>query len=561
MLAILVGATLVWIDRRRKEMLREEVYSIVSSIQEVQIPRESDGFRSLRPRYGFELPERERERLRSQLPDSVDALFDILTDKLKEPTQDDWEVIAPAQFVLMEFLEEIPKERIDSLYRAIGTVTVNARPQYPQGFDSYIGTAYAFEGGLGSTVETVSRRTLDGHPYGETFHYEGATAGTGGINIKDLAIGSHTVRATTDYTVSHEGVVVATGILDSGRVPFEIVSAETPDPLAAPQDPKRDQRVRAALEITEIRIAKSVDVQFYGRYLWPNSGSTAPDGKEAAAIRLPVWELTAPLPVDLLFDVEFHVEDTGEIYEADPLVQLKGRKRRGFFSLRDTHSFWTDRVGSVPLRIVLKPSRARALSNLGVTQYYNGPVITSQVMNAEIFRYNESDASPGLLRARHLFSELMGTEKRTGWRSVKERMLARGIDQRMYYALNSMTSLNPYRRESGIWGRYSSPEGDVTPALPILIELLGDTEYPSAGKAGAALANIGEVAIVPLVNALKHEDAGVRRGAAYALGSMANERTRDTMAPLVVDPLKTLLNDEDTTIREAVLRALQRFPD
>ena len=155
-----------------------------------------------------------------------------------------------------------------------------------------------------------------------------------------------------------------------------------PDQLAALPDPALDQQVRDTLRIVEVREPRN-DAEML-------SGWRGPNGTRGA-MRMPVWELTEPLPVDLCLEVEIHLQDTDEIYSGLPIVVLKNTTRFGYCSPRDTGAFLGDREGVVPLRIVLKPSRGQALSNLKVTEYYNGPPITSEVLQARIDRFDDTE--------------------------------------------------------------------------------------------------------------------------------------------------------------------------
>ena len=565
LLAIFVGVTLVWVDRQRDEMLREEVRSILADLREG--PRDGE----------VDLPEPVRRRLVHLLPDSADVLFAIVATE-EENHETDFLVIRMAGYVLLKLWDDLPQEQIDSFFKTNGRASVRARPQYPEGITAYVGTGYYFVGGtlwhrdVGLTIQTVTRHTLDGQarvdgqPYREPFLYEGPRAGTGAIFTEDLALGVHTAQVATEYIITYQGRHVTKGTINSGPVTFEFVPASTPDHLAAPQDPKLDSQVRDALQLAEIREPKSKWAGLYDRSRNPQTSWRARGSRSEVALRLPVWDLNVPLPVDLAFEVEFHLLDAGEIHRGDSIVAVKDNKNLGYFSLRETRPFIEGREGEVPLRVVLKPSRGLALSNLNVTEYYNGPEITSEVLSIQIHRFNESEASPAVLSVRKIFKEFTGLDEPTMRVDAKKKVLARtGIDEQMFYKIEGMASLNPYRRENAVWGRLNIPAGDVTPALPFLIELLGDPAWvmPNgiAGKAAETLTYIGEPAIPPLVSALKHQNPDVRRRAASTLGTMSNKETREKMAPVVIDPLTEALNDEDAQVREAASLALQRFPE
>jgi hypothetical protein len=105
----------------------------------------------------------------------------------------------------------------------------------------------------------------------------------------------------------------------------------------------------------------------------------------SGSLHLPLWELKEELPVDLCFDVELRMEETGEVFEANPLVVIKGTKTSGYFFPESSRDFGGGKTGLIPVRIVLKPSRATALTDIRVTQYYQG-TITSEPLRAKVMR-------------------------------------------------------------------------------------------------------------------------------------------------------------------------------
>jgi hypothetical protein len=172
-----------------------------------------------------------------------------------------------------------------------------------------------------------------------------------------------------------------------------MVAADTPNNLVAPQDPEVDRLLRDALQFSEIRRGGGEQIRLDADGdLWGESDPWEPqitwrsgDGR-SASLHMPLWKLTRELPVDLCFAVEIHVGQTGEVYEGYPLVVLAGRQTQGYFSPRESVSnFAQGQEGLVPLKIVLKPSRAVALTNTEVTQYFPG-TITSQVLRAKVVR-------------------------------------------------------------------------------------------------------------------------------------------------------------------------------
>lgn len=72
-----------------------------------------------------------------------------------------------------------------------------------------------------------------------------------------------------------------------------------------------------------------------------------------------------------------------------------------------------------------------------------------------------------------------------------------------------------------------------------LIEALGDEDKKKHDPAADALIDLGEAALEPLVQALKHENAHVRYHAATILGRIGNQRA--------IEPLNEVLDNEEET--------------
>jgi hypothetical protein len=106
------------------------------------------------------------------------------------------------------------------------------------------------------------------------------------------------------------------------------------------------------------------------------------DGR-SGSLHMPLWELSEELPVDLCFEVQLRMEETGEVFAASPLVVIKGNKSSGYIMPDRSREFGGGKTGLIPVRIVLKPSRATALSDTRVTSYYAG-TITSEPLRAKV---------------------------------------------------------------------------------------------------------------------------------------------------------------------------------
>lgn len=271
------------------------------------------------------------------------------------------------------------------------------RGQYPQGVDASIQTGYRFRyvlrqgpGDGAPEMPTVTTRYVDGKVYGKPFAYRGLGAATGAIRTKDLALGTHSLFLVTEYKLVRNGHTYP-GRAISQRYHLEIVPAETPDHLLAPDDPTIDQLVRQSLRFAETRSelsdqpagALSFPLEPREDPREPNLHFTSRTGR-SGSLHMPVWKLTRELPVDLCFEVEIRVEGTGEVFHGAPLVVIKGQKRRGWmFPRLPAANFAEGKQGLVPIRFVLTPSRALALTHTDVTRYYPG-TITSKTLRAKV---------------------------------------------------------------------------------------------------------------------------------------------------------------------------------
>lgn len=85
-------------------------------------------------------------------------------------------------------------------------------------------------------------------------------------------------------------------------------------------------------------------------------------------------------------------------------------------------------------------------------------------------------------------------------------------------------------------------------AIPLLIKKLASSDQYQATAALHALIRIGKPAVLPLIEATKHEKPAVRRFATYALGKIGNGDAFDAVA--------LLARDEDATVRRQAAVAL-----
>ncbi len=332
-----------------------------------------------------------RKLIVDHLPESGDVLLSLI-----EAREDQIERFAVNAFV--DNWDKMSNEQVARCLKASLIPSFQRRPKYPRGVGAMIGMGYQFRHGWGSRPAsdklkfvTSTTHFLDDKQYGDSFRYPYASCGcrTGWIQTKNLSLGVHTMWLTVEYTAG-EGAQQVTGTMCSDMLTFEMLPENTPDDLIAPDDPQIDQQVRRALRIAETE-----------EYLHPQPAFLTGDFQElpdpwrpqitwkendgtANGLHVPVMELNESLPVDLCFAVTLRVEASGEEYEGDPLVVIKGTKQmRNYFAPRDTTDFCKGRAGFVPVRIILKPSQANALTDPKVTRYFPGEIV-SEVVSARI---------------------------------------------------------------------------------------------------------------------------------------------------------------------------------
>jgi hypothetical protein len=89
-------------------------------------------------------------------------------------------------------------------------------------------------------------------------------------------------------------------------------------------------------------------------------------------LHCPYWGITPGLPVDMIFDVTIQDLTTGKLFMGDSIEVPNGAKVFGVFEPYLPAQFADGRTGTIPIKVILKPSRRRALSRNWVTQYYPG---------------------------------------------------------------------------------------------------------------------------------------------------------------------------------------------
>jgi BlaR1 peptidase M56 len=318
-------------------------------------------------------------------PDSVDFLISRIGDGTGM-VQD------PASFILASLWDQLDRPQIERYLKANMTHFVQQRAAYPAGVDAGIAVGVRFRSDYGGlprnqkvTSETVTTHFLDGNQVGEPFRYPLHTTISHWYRTRELGVGRHTFRLATDYTFKSGGETY-TGRLESGEYSFEIIAADSPNALAVPASSRLDQQVRDSLVIADVEEPPEVpglpekspeQIAQRAANLWrPQIGY---GGARGTSLHMPVWRLREPLPFDLCFRVDFQIEGTETIIPGIELVVFAGDARGFYFSpanFDDALKFrqHADKEGFVPIRVILTPSQALALTHPRVKNYYPAPI-------------------------------------------------------------------------------------------------------------------------------------------------------------------------------------------
>ena len=89
--------------------------------------------------------------------------------------------------------------------------------------------------------------------------------------------------------------------------------------------------------------------------------------------------------------------------------------------------------------------------------------------------------------------------------------------------------------------------------VPALIQALHDNDWEVQKHAATSLAEIGEPALVSLIEMLQDESKYIRRAAVRVLGTIADKKA--------VEPLEHALNDEDREVQILAKKSLNRIKE
>ena len=353
------------------------------------------GFAEDLEKYLHAMPASSDEKLRHELTQELQGLIashrprtgDLLLKYILDPKHP---LQRNAVNALVQSFPSLTAGQIDAYIRHALTFQSKARAQFVRGVDGMIGMTYYCRYGWGGwpaekifTLKTKTTHYLDGQPYGSPFHYQGPIATTGWIRTKDLSEGRHSYYFTVDYEFTHDGTTVRNQ-LRSEDYSFEMLPACAPDNLIAPADTEIDKIVRQGLRFFDRDPAK--EELFLGQDHmvdpWFPQVSWVEGGKHFN-LRVPIWKVEKPLPVDLCFEAEVLDLKSGKWYRAAPVILHKGSARYGYVCPDDVRAFTRDRSGMIDVKIRLTPSRAQALTDPDIRRYYSAG-ITSEALRMKL---------------------------------------------------------------------------------------------------------------------------------------------------------------------------------
>jgi len=331
-------------------------------------------------------------------PDSIDWLLAMASDE-------DATIARRAALVTSRFLDRMTSDQVERFIASQMAFHFRLREQYPHGVAASIPVEARYAPGRDGLpplkkyiLRTTTRVLLDGKQVGEPLESDSSASPTSWslddltwgvigrtktrIPTQSLDIGTHTLKLTTQFTLARDGSSFD-GQVESDERSFRIVES-TVDGLVAPVDTDLQKRVVDSLDIVEsvwTWIPKAWRNENRFREAWSPQEFFA-DGETGIGLHGPAWKNVEPLPVDLCFDVEFHIEKTGEVVKGKPLIAIRDQRQGGYMGLGRLDPRMeavADESGFVRARIVLKPSREVALSNPEVTSYFQGTVTSKPV--------------------------------------------------------------------------------------------------------------------------------------------------------------------------------------
>lgn len=526
-----------------------------------------------------EFPAEVKEEILAGGPAAIEALISIMIDEMESPYLE-----VPA--VLIALWDRLSSEQKDMYLRHHIHPYVGMKPRYEQGSREWIragaearlswpstqphpipeATTEVFVDGR-LIAQRGTNKTWDEHRAGVV--RMGRAFNIVPVDVSELALGPHTIRAVTTYTFVCEGRAY-TGEADSGDRPFEIVQPFMPNQLAAAPGREIDRLVEKAFVIKEIDPQPIWSEEENELVAWAPQLVPGPGEKEGYAIHMPVYRVARDLPVDLAFEVEYHLLDNGDVVQGSPVKVRKGMGGSGSFGFRsanpnaDRQQFISDRDGYVPLRIILTPSEQVA-KDYGLTDYYDRP-ITVENLRARVHRFDLAAVNEIKQYLEEIVSELQSSLQISDREAKQLSRVARDLERGSAAAIINLRG---------------SPDNLDTAVVPFLVRLL---DVPEVGfmdsiprNAMDQLVWIGAPAVETLRKTLENESAQTRKYAALGLKAMGTPKAHEALlsardsADAEVRAIAESMNLEpatddvvdvpDPVLRQAIRKALRKDSD
>jgi len=335
------------------------------------------------------VPDKISDELRGLITGHQPAAGEYLLRLATDPTHD---LNLRATRAFLQTWQSATAAQLDRYIQSRVYLTTEHRSKFPAKVGAMIPMEAKIRGGWGQwfpltgdtlALKTRTTRYLDGKPYDKPFDCHHPFATVGWYKTGELAEGKHSIHAVLEYELNHKGEK-QTGAIRSPMSSFEVLSADTPNNLIASRSEARLKRVKTALEAvrapppSEPAARIGIESRFQLETEVVHVSWDVAGGKRAGLV-CPRWDIRTPLDVDLCFDVEIHDVKAGKVFPAEPIVLRKGESGSGYVIPQDVRAFAKDREGPVTVKIVRRPSRARALSDPKVTHYFPDTITTDDV--------------------------------------------------------------------------------------------------------------------------------------------------------------------------------------
>jgi hypothetical protein len=341
----------------------------------------------------LDIPNDLRDLIAAHQPGSGDLLVTVATD----PKHHLW---YETLHMLVQTWDLMTADQLGRYVEKTVTVGTTHRPQFPAGVPATIsfgaGPRDSWDGWpgsapKGSAFRARTTRYLDGKPYDKPVEYPHPYGPVGRFDLGRLSEGTHTIRAVMEYEITQNGQT-RKGEIRSKDSTFEIVAADTPDDLLAPKSAETAKAVREAISIVsregysdDIALPEWPPLRGFANpqdAAWPAQVTWPVDKDTRAGLHCPVWQIKLSVPVDLCFEAEIRDLKTGTVYPCFSPIVVHGHpagqpsapppapQGQGYFMPDDFRGFAKGRDGFVTVKVVLKPSRALALSDPRVAKYF-----------------------------------------------------------------------------------------------------------------------------------------------------------------------------------------------